>query len=239
MGTVSSAGLYTAPATVTIQQTVTVKAVLSSNSAVTATATVTLMPPAASSTYSVTASISGSSLKVSWTAPSGASSGDRITLASPGMPDWSYVSSQATKGATSGTYTVAVPSIPGLYQFRYYKGSGSTPAATSGVLPINVAGFSVTPSPSTVSRGSKITVSWTAPAGRPGNWGDTIALYKVGTATDTDNAVSYVYPQGSQGGTTSGTYTVTAPSASGSYEFRYVVADGSYIAAVISPLTVQ
>lgn len=236
-GTISSSGLYTAPATVTTQQTVTVKAVMASNSAVSATAAVTLTTSAATSSYSVAATVSGSSLKVTWTAPSGASSGDYITLASPGGPDWWNLWSGSTKGATSGSFTVATPSSPGLYQFRYYKSSGSTAAATSNTLAINVSAFSVTPSPATVSKGGTVTVSWTAPAGRPGNWGDTIGLYKVGTTSD--NTISYVYPQGSAGGTTKGTYTLTAPSTSGSYELRYILATGGYIAEAITPLTVQ
>jgi hypothetical protein len=235
LGTISAAGLYTAPATVTTQ-TVTVKAALASNSAIYVTAAVALTP-AASTTYSVAASMSGSSLIVTWSAPSGASSGDSIALASPGGPDWWNLWSGSTKGATSGSFTVPRPANPGLYEFRYYKSSGGTPAARSSALAINVSAFRVTPSLSTVSKGGKVTVSWTAPSGRPGNWGDTIGLYKVGTTND--NAVSYVYPQGSAGGTTSGTYTLTAPSASGSYELRYILATGGYIAEVVTPLTVQ
>ena len=238
VGTISTSGLYTSPATVSAQQTVTVKAVLASNSAVLVTAVVTLTTSGTtSSSYSVAATVSGSSLKVTWTAPSGASSGDCITLASPGGPNWWNLWSGNTNGATSGTFTVATPSSPGLYQFRYYTASGSTPAATSNTLAIGVSAFSVTPSPATVSAGGTVTVSWTAPAGRPGNWGDTIGLYLVGTTSD--NAISYVYPQGSAGGTTSGTYTLTAPSTSGSYELRYILATGGYIAAAITPLTVH
>jgi hypothetical protein len=236
LGTVSSSGLYAAPATVSLQQTVTVKAVLTSNSAVSVTAAVTLTPSSTSSSYSVAATVSGSSLKVTWTAPSGASSYDYVTLASPGGPNWWYLWSGNTKGATSGSFTVATPSSPGLYQFRYYKGNG-TLAATSSTLAMNVSAFSVTASPATVSMGGEVTVSWTAPAGRPGNWGDRIGLYKAGTSSD--EPISYIYPQGSAGGTTSGTYTLRAPSTSGSYELRYVLTDGTYIAAVITPLTVQ
>jgi len=237
VGTISSSGLYTAPSSVTTQQTVTVKAVLSSNSAVWVTATLTLSPTTASSTYSVTAAVSGSSFTVTWAAPSNCSSGDYITLASPGGPNWWYLWTGNTNGATSGTLTVSAPSSPGLYQFRYYKSSGGSPAALSNTIAFNVAGFSVTASPATVAAGGTITVSWTAPPGRPGNWGDTIGFYKA-TATS-DNAISYIYPQGSAGGTTSGTYTVTAPSTAGSYQLRYILATGGYIATVVTPVTVN
>jgi len=130
-----------------------------------------------------------------------------------------------------------MPASPGLYQFRYFSASGSTPTATSSTLAISVSAFTVIPSPSAVAKGGKVTVTWTAPAGRPGNWGDTIGLYKVGTTSD--SPISYVYPQGSAGGTTNGTYTLTAPSSSGSYELRYILASGGYIAAVVTPLTVN
>lgn len=177
-------------------------------------------------------------MKVSWTAPAGSSSGDYILLASPGAPDWWSLSSVTTKGATSGTFSVPIPSGSGLYEFRYYKSNGSTPVARSNTLAQNCAAFTVKPNPTTVTRGGNTTVSWTAPANRPGNWGDTIGLYKVGQSSDLP-PVSYVYPQGSAGGTTTGTYTVTAPATAGSYEFRYILANQGYVAAVVSPVTVQ
>lgn len=158
-------------------------------------------------------------------------------LASPDAPNWWNLWTSTTKGATSGSFTVPIPSYPGLYQFRYFKSNGSAPAAVSSVLAINVSSFSVKASQATVSAGGTITVSWTAPAGRPGNWGDMIALYKVGATSD--NHVAYFYPQGSQGGTTSGSSTLTVPLTSGSYELRYILSSGGYVAEVITPVTVQ
>jgi hypothetical protein len=236
VGTVSSSGLYSAPATVSTQQTVTVKA---SSSSGTVTAAVTLMPSSGGGQSGLIASISGSSLQLKWTAPSGSSSGDYITLTSPDAPDWWNLWSRGTAGAASGTFTVALPSSMGLFQFRYYKSNSGVAAVISNTVAVNVSAFSVKTSSTSVSKGSRITVSWTAPAGRPGNWGDTIELYKVGAEGD-DNSISHQYPQGSAGGTTSGTYTLTVPSTAGSYELRYSLANGGYIiAAVSAPITVQ
>ena len=54
-GTISASGLYTAPANITTQQTVTIKATSAADTTKSATATVTLSPPASSSTIRVNA----------------------------------------------------------------------------------------------------------------------------------------------------------------------------------------
>jgi hypothetical protein len=195
------------------------------------------MPAGAPAQYALTASISGSSMKVIWMAPAGSAKGDHIQLSSPGAPNWWSLWNSTTQGATSGSFTVPMPSGPGLYEFRYYKSNGGAAAVVSNAIVLNCSAFTVKATPDTVSAGGTITVSWTAPPGRPGNWGDTIGLYKVGQASDVP-AVTYMYPQGSAGGTTSGTYTIAAPAA-GNYEFRYILGDEGYVTSVVTPVTVR
>jgi endonuclease/exonuclease/phosphatase family metal-dependent hydrolase len=84
--------------------------------------------------------------------------------------------------------------------------------------PTPTQGYSVTASPSTVSPGHAITVTWTAANGRPAN--DWIGLHKVGDPET--NYISWQYTQGAP----SGTMTFTAPSPEGQYEFRYFTNNG-------------
>jgi hypothetical protein len=83
---------------------------------------------------------------------------------------------------------------------------------------VTQAGYTVTGSPSTVAPGGQLTVSWTAPNGRPSN--DWIALYSVGAPNN--NFLWWRYT----GGAASGSFTLTAPSQAGQYEFRYLLNDG-------------
>jgi len=94
--------------------------------------------------------------------------------------------------------------------------------------------FTVTPSTDVVDAGGGMSVSWTAPTARSGDW---IALFKVGQRYDDD---WYDLTKGA----TSGTLTVTAPTRPGQYEFRYLTDDGfsadhSLALAHSSPITVR
>jgi IPT/TIG domain len=94
--------------------------------------------------------------------------------------------------------------------------------------------FTVTPSTDVVDAGGRMSVSWTAPTARSGDW---IALCRVGQRYDDD---WYDLTKG----VTSGTLTVTAPTRPGQYEFRYLTADGfsddhSLALAHSSPVTVR
>jgi len=79
-------------------------------------------------------------------------------------------------------------------------------------------GFTLTASPSTVGAGEPVTVTWTAPNGRPET--DWVALYRVG-----DSNFDYIVWEYT-GGATSGSFTISAPSEAGQYEFRYLLEDG-------------
>ncbi len=88
--------------------------------------------------------------------------------------------------------------------------------------------FTLTPSTDVIDAGGQMSVSWTAPAGRAGDW---IAVVRVAGSYDDDW-------YGLTNGATSGTHTLTAPTRPGQYEFRYL--DGGFLeVARSSPVTVR
>ena len=89
--------------------------------------------------------------------------------------------------------------------------------------------FTLTPSTNEIDAGGHMSVSWTAPGGRAGDW---IAVFRVGGSYDDDW-------YGLTHGATSGTLTVTMPTRSGQYEFRYLLDDGFLEAARSSQVTVR
>lgn len=89
--------------------------------------------------------------------------------------------------------------------------------------------FTLIPSTNVVDAGGDMSVSWTAPAGRLGDW---IAVVRVGGRYDDDW-------YGPTKGATSGTQTVTAPTRPGQYEFRYVADEDFFDVARSSPVTVR
>jgi hypothetical protein len=111
-----------------------------------------------------------------------------------------------------------------------------TPTAPS---PIPVQGISLTASPSLVTSGDQLTMSWVAPSGRGCiGGGDWVALYRVGDPDITGAAnghsdLWFLHLCGA----TSGTSTLNAPPEPGQYEFRYMVGETSV--ARSSPVTVS
>lgn len=87
----------------------------------------------------------------------------------------------------------------------------------------------LTASADVVAAGGEISVSWTAPGARPGDW---LAVFRVGGSYDDDW-------WGDTGGATSGSQTLTAPTRPGQYEFRYLVDGGFVDVARSSPVTVR
>jgi uncharacterized protein (TIGR03437 family) len=110
----------------------------------------------------------------------------------------------------------------------------TNPGGSAGTLP---AGFTysfdepitLTPSTNVIDAGGQMSVSWTAPAGRPGDW---IAVFRVGASYEDEW-------YGLTNGATSGSHTLTAPTRPGEYEFRYLVDDGFLDVARSSPVTVR
>ena len=89
--------------------------------------------------------------------------------------------------------------------------------------------FTLTPSTNVIDAGGQMSVSWTAPAGRAGDW---IAVVRVAGSYDDDW-------YGLTKGATSGTHTVTAPTRPGQYQFRYLLDGSSLEVARSSPVTVR
>jgi hypothetical protein len=110
---------------------------------------------------------------------------------------------------------VTAPSQAGQYEFRYLLQNGYTDVARSSAVSVTSGGYTLTAAPTELNPGGALTVSWTAPAGRPTN--DWIGLFQVGAANN-----AYVWYQYT-GGAASGTFHLTAPSPLGQYEFHYLL----------------
>ncbi len=228
VGSLTGAGLYTAPASVGATEAITVTATAAADPSKTGSGTATVIPAGA---YSVSYAMAGpATVKVSWTAPASGTANDWIALSSPGAPGYWYTWNQGTNGAAKGSVMVNVPSSPGLWEFRYYIGKSYRVAAISPSLAVGTAGFSVSTA-GTVGRGAPLTVKWTAPAGRPA--GDAVDLFQAGTSNLNPITVQYVTG-------TSGSFTVTAPAVAGQYRFRYLLSGSGWVTAAMGPvITVQ
>ncbi len=159
---------------------------------------------------------------VSWTAASPGPS-DWIGLYAVGAPNTAYMDAFYTNGTTSGTVKRYAPSTPGNYEYRYLVNNSYTSTATSNPLVVVApSGFSVSITPSSAAPGSPLTVSWTAPAGRPAN--DWIGIYAAGETENRNyDPNRWIYT----GGATSGTWVTTMPSY-GPIVARYLLRD-SYV----------
>lgn len=119
--------------------------------------------------------------------------------------------------------------------------SAPTPPAapTVAAVTVNLEGISLSASPSLVTSGGQLTMSWVAPSGRDCNGGgDWVALFRMGDPDITGAAnghsdLWFVHLCGA----TSGTSTLSAPAQPGQYEFRYMV--GSTSVARSGPVTVS
>jgi hypothetical protein len=113
--------------------------------------------------------------------------------------------------------------------------SARSPSAPSTAAPSNpqpspsVEVYTLTPSVNSVTPGGELSVSWTASTGGTMDW---IGLFSVG-ARDCDHGWSQ-YTRGAL----SGTLTLTAPTQSGQYEFRYHLNNGCVDTVRSSPVTV-
>jgi uncharacterized protein YjdB len=239
VGTISAAGLYTAPSTVSTKQSVTVTATSKADTTKSASAILTVNPVTTNSTVpSISYTVAGDgTITMTWSASVTKSTSyrpsDYITLTAVGAPDWWYVNVVSTKYATSGTASFKTPANVGLYEFRYYRGGVASAVARSSVLAVGTAGFSVQPAANTVAAGQPFNVSWTAPSGRPtGYSGDWVGLYLVGTSTDKALVHVYLFKN-------SGTTSIKAPSTPGNYELRYVTNSGYMSAAYSAPFAVK
>jgi photosystem II stability/assembly factor-like uncharacterized protein len=114
----------------------------------------------------------------------------------------------------SGTVSYSVGANPGAAR----SGTLTIAGQTFTVSQAGSSTYTLTASPSTVAPGATLTVNWMAPSGRPAT--DWIGLYRVG-----DPNTSYLWWSYTQGAT-QGSFTLTAPSQAGKYEFRYLQNNG-------------
>jgi hypothetical protein len=156
-----------------------------------------------------------------WLAFAPAGSGDTT------FSNWTYVGA----GVTTKTWTVTTPATSGSYEFRLFLNDGYTRAATSAPLTVTVApppAFSVNAGSARV--GTTITVTLTDGLGGSTDW---IAFAATGAANQTYVVWTYVGAS-----VTTRTWTVTAPAATGTYEFRLFLNNGYTRAATSPPVTV-
>ena len=71
-----------------------------------------------------------------------------------------------------------MPTAVGIWQVRYHAAGRYDTLATSADLPVNVSQFSA--SATKAAPGAPMTISWTAPAGRPTGYADVVGLDAVG-----------------------------------------------------------
>jgi hypothetical protein len=116
---------------------------------------------------------------------------------------------------------------------------GQSETLSGGYTFVPVDAFSLSASPSLVTSGSRLTMSWVAPRGRDCNGGgDWVAIFRIGDPDITGAAnghsdLWFVHLCGA----TSGTSTLNAPTQPGQYEFRYMVGDTAV--ARSGPVTVS
>jgi hypothetical protein len=99
--------------------------------------------------------------------------------------------------------------------------------------------FALAASPTIVTAGGALTVTFDAPPGRACvGGGDWIAIYRVGDPDETgaSNGHSDLWYE-HLCGASSGRFTLSAPSQPGTYEFRYLIGDRSV--ARSNPITIQ
>ena len=129
------------------------------------TVSFTVTPPTGSYTVSASPSIinAGGSVTVSWTAPNGSSTTDRIGLYLAKTDKKSLLSAFSTNGATSGSQPVNLPKDGGQYEFRYLLNGGYNAVASSNAVTV-VAGscHSATAiSPASAAVGANVTITGT------------------------------------------------------------------------------
>jgi subtilisin len=188
-------------------------------------------PPSPTLTISQATVTTGASVTVTLAnGPGGAS--DLLALAATGAPDTSYLQSvNIGAGVTSRTWTAAMPSTPGTFEFRLLV-NGTTRAATSPTVTVQAAATpQLTVSAVTVNAGAAVTATLTGGLGGTQDW---LAFAPVGAANNSYEQFVYV-----GAGVTSRTWTITTPASAGAYEFR-LFQQGSFVRLATSPtVTVQ
>jgi subtilisin len=209
---------------------------IAARSAIVTVTTAAPPPSPATLTVSTTSATAGAPITVTLTGASGNSS-DWIALARVGTAEtaylqWTYVAA----GQTTFAWTVAAPATLGDYEFRFYPNNGIARAATSPTVTVTAA----PPPPSNpvlsvnsqlVAPGASITATLTGGSGSATDW---LAFAPVGSPSS-----QYLYFVYVGGGVTTRTWTVTAPSTVGDYEFRFLPSNGFLVTATSPAIAVR
>jgi len=169
----------------------------------------------------------GASVTVTLTGGLGGST-DWLALAAVGAADtsklqWTYVGA----GVTTRNWTVTMPTTPGFYEFRFYPNNGYTRTATSPTVTVQSSPLpTLSVNATTVAPGASVTVTL---AGGYGGSQDWLALASTSAVNTTYLQWTYV-----GAGMTTRSWTVTMPTATGTYEFRLFLNNG-YTRAAVSP----
>ena len=159
---------------------------------------------------------------------------------------WYYLNGSTSApptGMTSAALNVLVPVIPGSYEVRLFAANGYVRLATSGTITVEPSSATirvndiVPPAALPVGPASAIAVTITNGPGNPGDW---VGLFAVGTADTSD--LSWQYLNGTTAipatGVTTATLQFFTPSSLGTYELRLFAGGGYARLAVSSTLVV-
>ncbi|MEM6431494.1 MAG: VWA domain-containing protein [Deinococcota bacterium] len=176
---------------------------------------------AAESSLSVAESVmAGSSFEVTWSGPNG--NGDYVTIVPTGAPEGAYTSYFYTSSGSPGTLTAPIEA--GSYEVRYVLDAGN---ATVTSMPIMVSAAQASlEAPSQVTPGADFSVTWSGPNGNS----DYVTIVPAGAPEG--SYTSYFYTS------VGATGSLTAPDTAGSYEVRYVSAQGDVTITSV-PVTVR
>ncbi len=211
-----------------------------------ATVTVQNVAPAGPTLTVTPSSVdAGGSVTVSWSGVTSPAAADWVGVFLQGAGNGSYVRwfytstcGQSTGAAkAAGSCALAMPTSPGTYELRLFRNNGSTVLVTSG--PVVVGGSSQSPpsppssssvtltaTPSTVSKGGYVTVTWSGVATpSPTDW---VGLYRQGAADTASSAWLYTSTCSSKKGTAkaAGSCQLRVPKTTGTYELRLFANDG-------------
>jgi len=144
-------------------------------------------------------------------------SGEWVGTFAVGSPSTSSLSQKSLNGSKNGTLTFSAPVTPGKYEFRLLNAQNQQLAVSNSVqvvgeLPPQLQS-TVSASPASLKSGETITVTYSNAPGDPGEW---IGMYYTGGQTPS------LVEQKSLNGIVNGTLSFTAPTQTGSYEFRMI-----------------
>jgi subtilisin family serine protease len=164
-------------------------------------------------TVSSTTVVGGQAVTVTLTGGYGDSL-DWLAFAPASAPNNSYTFfTYVGAGVTTRTWTVTTPKAGGTYEFRLFRQGTFTRVATSPPVTVEPPPPpTLTVSTTSASPGQQVTVTLTNGEGGTTDW---LAFAPVGAANNSYVTFTYV-----GAGVTTRTWTVTMPSAPGTYEFR-------------------